>query len=141
MAKNVTIQHYFPNVSMQNQHDGLVAHAKKQKLDLLGLPPGQIATFTNTAFDKVKVYASIRAGQEGVLSYKRATKGEQLNPLLIGEIVNCLGADGKVNWAQAERAAFDKQWKKHERKRSSMRAPTPKEIARVKSGGQREASL
>lgn len=86
---NVRTIRYFPAVHMANSHDGLKQIAKKEKIDLDALAPGELVIFTNAPFTALKLYASGH-----VYAYYRAPRG-RLNALMISKIPASFGG-GKL---------------------------------------------
>jgi hypothetical protein len=69
------VLHIFPNVNLQNGHDGLRAYAKKSyKINVDDLQVGQFAIFINRAFTAVKVFAA-----NNVLVHYKHPKKHMLN--------------------------------------------------------------
>ena len=94
-----TVIRCFLDVDMRCQHFGLSKHAKKHKVDIDKLKPGQHVMFTNRAMNRVKIYS---AG--GVLSYL-ASK-DRLDMAAVGQIPACFGADIQVKYASAIKRIF-----------------------------------
>lgn len=61
----------FLEADMRCQHDGLAELARKKKVDVYTLKPGQHVMFLNKALNRIKMFSS-----GGVLSYLRLDKGK-----------------------------------------------------------------
>ena len=89
----------FLNVSMINGHDGLHAVAKKEKVDLGKLEPGELVIFLNERADKLKVY-----GANDVYAYYRSPKG-RLQAEMIQNIPKSFSG-GRINFDEAVKTAL-----------------------------------
>ncbi len=84
--KNEIIQ-VFLDVDMRAGHRGLADVAKKRKVDVLNLDPGEHVVFVNRKVDKIKIYSA-----RNVLSYLLSDK--QLDISALSYFSDCYGAKG-----------------------------------------------
>ncbi len=72
---------YFPDTDLRNAHAGLALIAKKYKVDVEDLTPGEFVVFINTKHTVLKMYAS-----SGVIAHLKMKQGHKINPKTIAMI-------------------------------------------------------
>lgn len=92
------------NADMRNGHDGLTKMAKKDKINVGSLDPGQIVVFVNGKKTKVKVYAANQ-----VIAYLRLPAGQYVDLRTIQLIPKAFSAPGRLDYEAALREVLEKE--------------------------------
>lgn len=107
------IMHLFKDTDLRAQHNGLIEVARRAKVNLEELSPGEHVVFINSRADKLKIFSS-----SGLLSYYRAPEKSRLNLNMIKILPKCFGARGGLDFAKADKLAVEELLGKYERKRA-----------------------
>ncbi len=70
---------YFPNVDMRLGHIGLASFCKKNGVEIQNLRAGEFIVFTNSAFNRIKIFA---AGN--TIAYQKSWNNRKIPVRLIG---------------------------------------------------------
>lgn len=84
------------NSDLRCSHDGLAEVAKKDKIMVKSLEPGQYVVFINSKKDRMKVYAS-----NNVLAYLRLEDGRRIDLNTVREIPRAFAASGRIDYDKA----------------------------------------
>lgn len=96
----------FLNVRLSSGHVGLAEFAKKNKLNVTALNPGEYVVFINRAQDRVKVYAS-----NNIIAYLRLPSGQRLDLRVIQQIPSAFNGT-KINYDEALRETLLRELKR-----------------------------
>lgn len=105
MARAIQI---FLDSDLRCSHDGLAMIAKKEKIDVSKLEPGEYVIFVNSAKDKCKVYAAFN-----VVAYLKPPKGHKIEMKVIQLIPVAFAATGRIDYDKALKELLEKEltWK------------------------------
>lgn len=92
----------FPNTDLRNSHDGLAAIAKKHKVKVENLLPGEYLLFLNTGKNRVKLFAA-----NEVVAYIKSKHGK-IDMRTIQLIPAAFEADGKIDLDKLTRETLEK---------------------------------
>lgn len=100
----------FLDVDMRCQHDGLAKIAKKHRVDVWSLSPGEHVVFINRAMDRIKMFSP-----NGVLSYLRLKSDQRIDLDTLKYIPEAYDGskDLRVTYSQALRKSLSKRVELH----------------------------
>lgn len=95
----------FLNADMRNQHDGLRALAKTEKINIDKLEVGEMVLFINSDKNRVKLY-----GSNNVLAYLKLDKGK-IDMRTISLIPRAFSGSGKIDYDAALKEVLTRELK------------------------------
>jgi hypothetical protein len=102
MSQAKVIQCFF-DADMRNGHLGLAAIAKKDKIDVEQIEPGQYVVFLNSAKNRLKLYAA-----NGIVAYYYKP-GMKIDLHVISEIPRAFLGSGRLDYDAALRKTLEKR--------------------------------
>src|SRR5687767_6054463 len=93
----------FFDSDLRCSHDGLALVAKKAKIDVSKLQPGEYVLFINSEKNKLKLFTA-----NNVLAYLRLERGK-LEERTISLIPEAFMASGKIDYEKALRQVIEKE--------------------------------
>lgn len=100
--------HVFYDVDMRGRHEALAQVAKKEKIDIKNIRPGDMVCFINTAKDRIMVLAGVNEVDSfGVLGYYRSPHG-RIDEMAIQHIPSAFNG-GKFEMKKAIEKALVKR--------------------------------
>lgn len=100
MAKLLQV---FLNADLRCSHDGLTSLAKKEKVDVSQLTPGEYVIFINSGKNRIKLFAA-----NNVLAYLRLPQGK-IDMRTISLIPRAFEASRKINYDEKLREVLTKE--------------------------------
>jgi hypothetical protein len=94
---------YFPDADLRAGYDGLSAAAKKEGVNLMGLPKGHFVGFMNRERNKLKLCA-----QNDLVAYLRLSKGK-IDPRVISTLPEYFNG-GSLDYDGAVRSMLKNQF-------------------------------
>lgn len=95
----------FLNADMRNQHDGMKALAKSEKIDIEKLEVGEIVLFINSEKNRIKLF-----GAKNVLAYLKLDRGK-IDMRTIALIPKAFSGSGKIDYDKALKEVLTKELK------------------------------
>jgi hypothetical protein len=93
----------FFDADMRCGHEGLELLAKKHKIDLKKLDPGNFVVFVNSAKDRLKIYTAYN-----VIAYMKSPAGK-IDMRAVQFIPKAFEAKGTLTYDEALKELFEKQ--------------------------------
>lgn len=96
------VVHFFGDVDLRSQHNGLSELAKKEKIDVRKLRPGEYLVFVNHARDRVKMYTA-----SNVIAYLKVDTGK-IDLRTIQYIPTAFEGSGKIDYDRSLKEFVEK---------------------------------
>lgn len=99
----------FLNADLRNGHEGLEILAKKEKIKISTLMPGEYVIFINSSKDKIKLYAA-----HNVIAYLKLPRGK-IDLRTISLIPQAFNASGRIDYDELLKEVIEREFSKRNR--------------------------
>lgn len=104
MARAIQI---FLNCDLRCCHEGLAEVAKKNKIDVKKLNPGEFVIFINASKNRLKLYTA-----NNVIAYLKLQENQKIDLRVIALIPQAFEATGKINYDENLKKVIEKELSK-----------------------------